>query len=93
MKMETEPASEILCIFKKSDDEQKSQKGRLFQLTFVVLCSLIRISWPLKLGLQVCPEMSVRNYHTALCIISEEHRFYMIWQCRLWFGPLWSGSE
>ena len=29
-------------------------------------------SWPLKMGLLVCPETSVRNYHYSLCNSPEE---------------------
>jgi len=39
------------------------------------------------------PEMSVRNYHSTLCNISEEWISHMIWWCRTCFGSVWSGSE
>jgi hypothetical protein len=33
--------------------------------------------WPLKTGTIVCPETSVRNYHTALRNIPDERRSVM----------------
>jgi len=38
-----------------------------------------------------CPKTSVQNYHSTLCNISDEQRSHMtIWQCRPWFGSIWS---
>jgi len=35
-----------------------------------------------------CPETSVRNYHSALCNISEEQRPHItICRCRPWLAP------
>jgi len=44
---------------------------------------------------QICSsETSVRNHHSALYNISEEHRLYMTnWRCRPWCDSAWSGSE
>ena len=70
--------SEMPCILKKLDDEVPKER-QLFQLTYVVLCSLCWISWPLQLGLIGCPKTSVWNYHSTLGNISEERRSHMIW--------------
>jgi len=49
----------------------------------VILCRRIRtrvkkswISRPLKMGLMGCPEMLLRNYHSRLHNIPEEHKSY-----------------
>jgi hypothetical protein len=65
---------------------------KIVSVNSVMLCSLFWISSPLKLGLIGCPKMSVQNYHSTLCSISEEHRSHMIWRCRPWFGTAWFGA-
>jgi len=60
-----ELASEMLCFFKKQTMD-KSQKRRLCQLTWIMLCSLCWISSLLKMGEIGHPKKSVRNYHATL---------------------------
>jgi hypothetical protein len=48
------------------------------QLTSGVLCSLFRITRPLKLESIGCPKMAVQNYQSTLCNISEERRSHML---------------
>jgi len=45
------------------------------------------------LGAVDCPETSVKNYHSALCYISEEFRSRVVWWCRPWFSSTWSRSD
>jgi len=71
----------------------KIPKRTLCQLTSVVQCSPVTISWPLKMGLISCPKMLVKYYHSMLCSISEECRSLMtIWWCGPWFGSAWFSS-
>jgi len=70
------------------------QKLRLCHLTFIALCSLFWISWPLKIGPIHCPETSARNYHPLLRNISAEHISHLvIRECRPWFDSAWFSSE
>jgi hypothetical protein len=47
-----------------------------------------------EIGAVGCPETSVKNYYYLLRNTPEERRSHMMmWQCRLWFGSIWSGSE
>jgi len=71
----------------------KVLKRKLCQLILVILCSLFWIPSTVMLGPIDCPEMSVQNYHSALCYISEEFRSHMVWWCRPWFSSTWSRSD
>jgi len=45
------------------------------------------------MGVMGCPKTLVRNYHSMLHNIPEEHRSHRMWQCRPWFSSAWSSSE
>ena len=73
------------------------KKGKLCQLTSVILCSLFWISWPLKLGLINCPKTLLQNYLCMLCNILEERKSHMIWLQMVHFrtirfGEVWFGT-
>ena len=94
--METQPASETSCIFKKSGDGQSlphppPKKKRLCHLTSVILWSLFWISWTLEAG----TDRLSQNFSVELppYTASKECRSHMVWQSRTWFGSAWSGSE
>jgi hypothetical protein len=82
LKMEPEPASEMLCCFKKLDDSQSPPKIRLCQLT-----SVFWVFWPWKMGPVSYPETSVRSIHSRLHKVSEQCRSYKtVWRWMPWFG-------
>ena len=58
-----------------------------------MLCSIVWISWPLKLGLIACSKRSTWNYHSTLHNIWLESTPQSILLCRPWFGSAWFISE
>jgi len=79
-------------IFKQLEHGQSHQQ-RPYHLMSVMLCCLFLTCWPFTIGLISCTETLVRNYHSIMYNIPEEHRYYiMIWQSWLWFGSAWPGS-
>jgi hypothetical protein len=58
----------------------KKSHERKLSATSAALCSLLRISWSLKMGPTGCPKMSVGNI-TPQCIIIPQQRTYhvIIW--------------
>jgi len=72
------------CTSLKKLYERQTPKKILCHLTSVILCSLFLICGPSKLGQIGCHKMSVRNYHSTLHNIPEEHRSHvMIWDAGL----------
>jgi hypothetical protein len=78
LKREKQPASEMLCVFKKLDDGKLPKKTNVSINFLHALFSLLDFL-NLEGRTASCPKMSVRNYHSMLCSISEECRSHMIW--------------